>query len=324
MAIPIPTRQGLYNRLYDPKERAQLQTKLEGTQHLLRIVRDGMLPFRNFMLGEVRASDPITRKALVSIEHSMADCFDHAVGLFSKEGMVPVAKETSVLSKPVDEAVSQMGRLLTRAQVRLDKIEKQVKEGSTPDPNVQIAVANWVHRITSVATALATFSKIFREGASSSPIGGHIEGRVMDVLDADTVKIIPNHQAMTVRFDRVDAPEKNQPFGQEAKQFTYGLVGEGEVSVRVVEIDRYGRSVGEITLPDGRSLNRELVRLGYARHYVRFSSDPELEVLETKARENKLGLWQFPSVAPWLYRKMTPEAQEKVWEEFNNPPIPSA
>jgi len=42
--------------------------------------------------------------------------------------------------------------------------------------------------------------------------------------------------------------------------------------------------VGDVTLPDGRSLNRELVKLGMAWWYRRYSKDERLEVTEMAAR----------------------------------------
>ncbi len=47
-------------------------------------------------------------------------------------------------------------------------------------------------------------------------------------------------------------------------------------------------------LPDGRMLNAELVRLGYATGYFRFPfrySD-QFRLYEAAARENKTGLWK--------------------------------
>ncbi len=47
------------------------------------------------------------------------------------------------------------------------------------------------------------------------------------------------------------------------------------VTVQVVDRDRYGRTVGEVLLPDGRSLNRELVKAGFAWWYWRYTPDDE-------------------------------------------------
>jgi endonuclease YncB( thermonuclease family) len=58
----------------------------------------------------------------------------------------------------------------------------------------------------------------------------------------------------------IDAPERKQAFGTRARQFTSELAFNQIVTVVVHNTDRYGRLVGEVVLPDGRSLNQELVR----------------------------------------------------------------
>jgi Staphylococcal nuclease homologue len=70
-----------------------------------------------------------------------------------------------------------------------------------------------------------------------------------------------------VRLHGVDTPEKAQAFGTRAPQFTSDLVFQRDVMVVVQTTDRYGRLVGEVLLPDGRSLNQELVRAGMAWWY---------------------------------------------------------
>jgi hypothetical protein len=76
------------------------------------------------------------------------------------------------------------------------------------------------------------------------------------------------------------------------------------VTVRPREHDRYGRLVAEVTLPDGRVLNEELVRQGWAWWYRRYAPDnATLATLESEAREARRGLWadQKP-MAPWEWR----------------------
>jgi endonuclease YncB( thermonuclease family) len=55
-----------------------------------------------------------------------------------------------------------------------------------------------------------------------------------------------------------------QAFGTRAKQFTGDLAFGKTVTLRVHDVDRYGRQVAEIILPDGRNLNQEIVRAGFA------------------------------------------------------------
>ncbi len=59
-------------------------------------------------------------------------------------------------------------------------------------------------------------------------------------------------------------------------------------------------------LPDGRVLNRELVRAGFAWWYRRYAPDDEmLAQLEQEAREAQRGLWaDAEPVPPWEWRGM--------------------
>jgi endonuclease YncB( thermonuclease family) len=69
--------------------------------------------------------------------------------------------------------------------------------------------------------------------------------------------------------------------------------------------DRYGRIVGMVKLPDGRILNQELVRNGYAWWYAHYAPhDQELKTLEMQARGEKRQLWSKPNaIPPWVFRR---------------------
>ncbi|MEE8301187.1 MAG: thermonuclease family protein [Candidatus Tectomicrobia bacterium] len=102
----------------------------------------------------------------------------------------------------------------------------------------------------------------------------------------------------------MDCPEKRPAFGSRAKQATSKLVFGQTVTVRDLGQDRYGRTVGEVILPEGRSLNHELVKAGFAWWYRRYApEDDTLKQLEQEAREAKRGLWvDAKSVPPWEWR----------------------
>src|SRR2546428_10732285 len=97
------------------------------------------------------------------------------------------------------------------------------------------------------------------------PILVHAEqftGTVVGISDGDTISVLREGKAVKVRLYGVDAPEKAQAFGTKARQFTAALVFQKDVTVIVHATDRYGRLVGEVLLPDGRSLSQELVKAG--------------------------------------------------------------
>jgi len=131
-------------------------------------------------------------------------------------------------------------------------------------------------------------------------------GRVVSVSDGDTITVLHNGKGERIRLHGIDCPEKRQAFGKRAKQFTSTLVFSKTVTVQALDLDRYGRTVGVVLLPDGRSLNHELVRAGLAWWYWRYAPDDEtLAQLEREARGAKRGLWADPEpVSPWEWRVM--------------------
>ena len=159
-----------------------------------------------------------------------------------------------------------------------------------------------------------------------------IEGKVVSVADGDTITVLENDTPIKVRLYGVDAPEKAQDFGTVSRKFTSDLCFGQEVSVDVTDTDRYGRKVGRVTLPDGRVLNRELVKAGLAHWYAEYApDDATLKELQAEAKAAKRGLWSRSDVvAPWAFRKVkrkpdpTPRAEAapkpSVAEERPAPP----
>jgi micrococcal nuclease len=146
--------------------------------------------------------------------------------------------------------------------------------------------------------------------------------KVVGVKDGDTVVLLVNGEEVTVRLHGVDTPEKSQAYGQKAKQFTSDLIFGKSVRLITHNKDRYGRTVGTIILPDGRSLNEELIKNGFAWHYKAYSKDVNLANAEVDARRFKRGLWQDPDpVAPWDYRKN--KRNNTVKKEASTAPLPA-
>ena len=125
-------------------------------------------------------------------------------------------------------------------------------------------------------------------------------GRVTGVEDGDTLSVSREGAVVEVRLDGIDAPEVGQPFGDEARKFVIMLVLGKTAMVIVRFAGRRGRAIAEVILPDGRSLNQEVVRAGYAWHFTRHSTSPGLVALEEEARDARRGLWTGERpVPPW-------------------------
>jgi micrococcal nuclease len=130
-----------------------------------------------------------------------------------------------------------------------------------------------------------------------------LEGRVVKIADGDTLTMVVDGQQERIRLSDIDTPERKQPFGMRAKQALAEMTFGKTISVFTTTRDRYGRVIGHITA-EGVDVNAELVRLGYAWVYRRYSNDAELLRLEATARTKGLGLWaESNPIPPWEWRR---------------------
>lgn len=129
--------------------------------------------------------------------------------------------------------------------------------------------------------------------------------KVIKIKDGDTVGILMNGKEETIRLAHIDCPEKKQPFGNNAKQFVSKLCfGKYVKIVGDFKRDRNKRIIAEIILPNGKNINKELVKNGLAWHFTRYSKDKTYAQLELIARKQKIGLWKDKNpIAPWNWRK---------------------
>jgi micrococcal nuclease len=128
--------------------------------------------------------------------------------------------------------------------------------------------------------------------------------RVIGVKDGDTIECLPvSGPPQTIRLSGIDAPEKKQPFGERAKQYTSKAVMGKTVVIETHGHDRYGRIIADVRKPGG-TLNEELVRNGLAWWYQKYSHDRRLRDAELRARKKKIGLWtETMPQPPWHYRR---------------------
>lgn len=157
------------------------------------------------------------------------------------------------------------------------------------------------------AMVLAALLAVASHAAANA--GPDWRGRVVGVKDGDTISVMHDGRAETIRIASIDTPEKSRAFGSTAKQFTSALVFDRDVVVRPQTRDRYGRTVAALTLPDGRDLGEELVRAGLAWLYRKYSSDPTLVRLESEACAARRGLWaDIKPTPPWEFRRPARES----------------
>ena len=114
--------------------------------------------------------------------------------------------------------------------------------------------------------------------ASQFPFASHatqttaqpITCRVVGIADGDTLTCLTEQkQTIKVRLHAIDAPEKQQAFGQQAKKHLSDLVYNKTVTLNIADTDRYGRSVADIQL-GSLNVNQQMVKDGYAWAYRRY------------------------------------------------------
>lgn len=145
-----------------------------------------------------------------------------------------------------------------------------------------------------------------------------IIGKVIAVSDGDTITVLaPGNRPTKVRLAGIDAPERNQPFGQKSRQHLADLVFGKEVRVSVVDKDRYGRIVGIVyvpkPIPNGEiiiDVDLAQIESGHAwayRDYLKglpAGKAGRYVAAEKDAKEKKQGLWTDKNPEPpWNYRK---------------------
>ena len=144
------------------------------------------------------------------------------------------------------------------------------------------------------------------EKATKLEYPDQLTGKVAAVADGDTLTILVDRKEIEVRVHGIDCPEDGQPFGTEAKQFTTNRALGRAVSVKAIDTDQHGRTVGRVILSDESDLSELLVKHGMAWHYLQHAPDDEtLASLEAAARQGKAGLWSDskPPIPPWDWRE---------------------
>ena len=107
-----------------------------------------------------------------------------------------------------------------------------------------------------------------------------------------------------IRLTEIDAPERDQPYGNNSTEYLKSLLKDGRVDVDISGTDRYGRKLGRLYWR-GIDINRELVSAGYAWVYDQYVTDNSFYENQSKARNLKKGLWQDKSpLEPWNWRKL--------------------
>lgn len=128
--------------------------------------------------------------------------------------------------------------------------------------------------------------------------------KVSQVVDGDTIKVIVDGQTKTVRLIGVDTPEVVDPrkpvqcFGQEASDFTKKLLENQSVVLESDptqgDVDKYGRLLRYVYLPDSTLVNQKIISEGYGHEYtyrIPYKYQLQFKDSQKQAELKSLGLW---------------------------------
>jgi endonuclease YncB( thermonuclease family) len=158
----------------------------------------------------------------------------------------------------------------------------------------------------------------------SPALADTLQGKVMKVADGDTITIIDHSgKKHRIRLAGIDAPEKDQPYGDVSTQGLVELVSGKTVTIEYEKRDRYKRIVGKILVdPTGEvfcmaldcvkkidaGLEQIKARLAWYYKYYQMEQSEEDRRLyseaELEARMKQIGLWKDEEpIAPWRWRR---------------------
>lgn len=135
-----------------------------------------------------------------------------------------------------------------------------------------------------------------------------LNGKVIEINDGDEITILNLTRPVRIRLLGIDAPEKNQAFGDVARQHLSDLVFGKVVSVEYSGMDSHTIFIGRV-LCNGVDISAQMIRDGAAWFAPQGSrlTDTDQQVYsesERAARSERRGLWQMDQpVAPWEFVK---------------------
>ena len=141
--------------------------------------------------------------------------------------------------------------------------------------------------------------------ANAQPFDEVREVTAVRVFDGDTITAKSHSEEIKIRLYGVDAPEGNQPWGNDSKLFLEDLLLGETIVIRTLYLDRYGRYVAIAALPTGEVVQELMLAKGHLMVYPKYCDIPKCAVwrkLEQQAREDRVGQWQKDGVIePWVW-----------------------
>jgi len=145
--------------------------------------------------------------------------------------------------------------------------------------------------------------------ANASPASAY---SVSYVYDGDTVKLIGREGIFKLRLTEIDAPERNQEYGQKARRALITLCKGSNIKVNVelAGMDKYDRQLGRLQC-NGTDASLYMAEHGYAWHNAKYSDSTSIRNAAAMARKNRIGLWSADKpIPPWVWRHLHQDAYQ--------------
>lgn len=129
---------------------------------------------------------------------------------------------------------------------------------------------------------------------------------VSRVYDGDTVELKNARGALKLRLSDIDAPERNQAYGQKARRALTKLCKGNNISIQVTVLgtDKYNRQLGRLQC-NQVDASLYMAEHGYAWHNEKYSNDVIIRNAANAARQNRIGLWSAENpTPPWVWRRL--------------------
>jgi len=138
---------------------------------------------------------------------------------------------------------------------------------------------------------------------AASAFAVQFTGEVTGVPHGDTLLVQHEGTVRTIRLHGLLAPEKGQPYAEQAAAFLAKAVMGQTVHVIPMSKGRQKTVSAEVLL-HGKSINDQLVREGLAWWNHKQTRGGRLRTLQAAARAERKGLWADPDpIPPWDWKK---------------------
>jgi micrococcal nuclease len=127
--------------------------------------------------------------------------------------------------------------------------------------------------------------------------------QVVNISDGETLTLLVDDKPVKVKLAGIDAPEKRQAFGRDARASLADLCLGKDATFRTQDTDSYGTQVA-VVFCNGVEVNRAQIERGMAWVFDRTNRDFTLPALQMMAKRDRKGLWADANpVAPWDFRR---------------------